>query len=172
MSPLKKLDRYFEETVCVILFSGMVILTFTQVLSRFVFNLSLGWSEEVSRFMFVWLVYISAAMAAKHRRHIRVELIDQFLPRSISKWAGLLSDLLWIVYALIVAFQGYNVAMMIMGHGQLSPATQIPMGYVYMVIPLGFILIAFRVLQGIVARFRGDDELTDEEKLRRAIEEG
>lgn len=172
MSLLKKIDRYFEETICVILFSAMVILTFSQVLSRFVFNLSLGWSEEVSRFMFVWMVYISAAMAAKHRRHIRVELVDQFLPRSISKWAGLLSDLLWIGYALIVAFQGYNIAMMIMGHGQLSPAVQLPMGWIYMIIPLGFVLIAIRVLQGIVSRFRGEDELTEEEKLRRAIEEG
>lgn len=172
MSLLRKIDRYFEETICVILFAAMVILTFTQVLSRFVFNLSLGWTEEISRFFFIWLVYISAAMAAKHRRHIRVELIDQFLPRGISKWAGLLSDLLWIGFALLVAFQGYNVAMLIMGHGQLSPAVQLPMGWIYMIIPFGFVLIAFRVLQGIVARFRGEDELTDEEKLRRAIEEG
>ncbi|MEW9673234.1 TRAP transporter small permease [Ammoniphilus sp. 3BR4] len=172
MSLIRKIDRYFEETICVILFAAMVILTFTQVLSRFVFNLSLGWTEEISRFFFIWLVYISAAMAAKHRRHIRVELIDQFLPRGISKWAGLLSDLLWIGFALLVAFQGYNVAMLIMGHGQLSPAVQLPMGWIYMIIPFGFVLIAFRVLQGIVARFRGEDELTDEEKLRRAIEEG
>lgn len=169
---IRKIDRYFEETLCAILFGAMVILTFMQVMSRFVLNLSLGWTEEISRFLFIWMVYLAAAMAAKHRRHIRVELIDQFLPRSISKWAGLLSDLLWIGYALFVAFQGYNVAIMIMGHGQLSPAVQLPMGVIYMIIPLGFILIAFRVLQGIMARFRGEDELTEEEKLRRAIEEG
>lgn len=172
MSFLRKIDRYFEETICVVLFSVMVILTFAQVLSRFIFNFSLAWTEEVSRFMFVWLVYLSAAMAAKHRRHIRVELIDQFLPRRLSKWAGLLADLLWITYALFVAFQGYNVAMMIAGHGQLSPAVQLPMGIIYLIVPFGFILISIRVLQGIVARFRGDDELTDEEKLRRAIKEG
>lgn len=171
MSLIRKVDRYLEETICVILFSSMVVLTFAQVLSRFVFNISLGWSEELSRFFFVWLVYISAALAAKHRRHIRVELIDQFLPRSISKWAGVLSDLLWITYALIVASQGYKVAMMIMGHGQLSPAMQLQVGWVYMIIPFGFALIAFRVAQGIVARFKGEHELTDEEKLRRAVEE-
>jgi len=172
MSLIRKIDRYFEESICVVFFSLMVILTFTQVLSRFVFNLSLGWTEEVSRFLFVWLVYISAAMAAKHRRHIRVELIDQFLPRGLSKWAGFLADLLWIGYALFVAFQGYQVAMKILGLGQLSPAVQLPMGVIYMIVPLGFLLIAFRVLQGILPRLRGEDQLTDEEKLRRAIEEG
>lgn len=172
MSLLKRIDRYFEEVFCVVLFSIMVILTFSQVLSRFVFNISLGWSEEISRFMFVWLVYLSAAMAAKHRRHIRVELIDQFLPRRFSKWAGLVSDILWITYALIVSYYGWNVSMMIMGHGQLSPAVQLPMGWIYMIIPFGYVLIAFRVAQGIVARFRGEDELTEEEKLRKVIEEG
>lgn len=172
MSLIKRIDRYLEETICVILFSAMVLLTFAQVMSRFVLNLSLGWSEELSRFFFVWLVYISAALAAKHRSHIRVELIDQLLPRSLAKWTGLLSDLLWIGFALVVAFQGYNVAMMIMGHGQLSPAVQLPMGWIYLIIPFGFALIAFRVAQGVVARFKGEHELSDEEKLRRAIEEG
>ncbi|WP_235287771.1 TRAP transporter small permease [Paenibacillus tarimensis] len=161
-----------EETVCVILFSIMVILTFVQVLSRFVLNLSLGWSEEISRFLFVWLVYMSAAMAAKHRRHIRVELIDQFLPRGLSKWVGLVSDVLWIAYAVVVAFLGFNIMQMIMGHGQLSPAAQLPMGWIYFIIPVGFGLIALRVAQGIYARFRGNDEISDEEKLRRVIEEG
>lgn len=164
------MDRYFEEVVSVVLFSAMVILTFIQVLSRFVFNFSLGWTEEISRFIFVWLVYISAAMAAKHRRHIRVELIDQFFPRSISKWFGLISDLLWVSFALYVAYKGYDMVALIFQRGQLSPATQIPMGYVYMIVPLGFLLIAIRVIQGIIMRFRGADEMSDEEKLKRAIE--
>lgn len=172
VSLLRKIDRYFEESICIVLFSVMVLLTFAQVLSRFVFNFSLAWSEEVSRFMFVWLVYISAAMAAKHRRHIRVEIVDQLLPRKVSKWTGLLSDFLWIGFTLLVAYQGYNLTMKVMNHGQLSPATQLPMGYVYMIVPLGFLLISFRVAQGIVARFRGEDELTEEQKLQRAIEEG
>ncbi|GBF10656.1 TRAP transporter small permease [Tepidibacillus sp. HK-1] len=170
MSILKKIDRYFEESIVVVLFSLMVILTFVQVLSRFVFHLSLGWSEEISRYLFVWLVYISAAMAAKHRRHIRVEIIDQLFPRAVSKWFGLLSDLLWIAFSLLVAYYGYNLVVLISGHGQLSPAVQLPMGLVYIIIPFGFFLIAFRVLQGIVGRFRSDTDLTDEEKLQRAIE--
>lgn len=170
MSLLKKIDRYFEESIVVVLFISMVLLTFTQVLSRFVFNLSLGWSEEVSRFIFVWLVYISAAMAAKHRRHIRVEIIDTLFPRAISKWFGVLSDLLWIAFTVYVAFYGYEMVAMVTEHGQLSPAVQLPMGFVYSIIPLGFGLIALRVLQGIIGRFRGDDELSEDEKLKRAIE--
>ncbi|KXG44369.1 TRAP transporter small permease [Tepidibacillus decaturensis] len=170
MSILKKIDRYFEESIIVVLFSAMVVLTFAQVTSRFVFHLSLGWSEEISRYLFVWLVYLSASMAAKHRRHIRVEIIDQLFPRKISRWFGLLSDILWIAFSLFVAFYGYKLVVLISGNGQLSPAVQLPMGLVYMIIPFGFLLIAFRVLQGIAARFRGDNELTDEEKLQRAIE--
>jgi TRAP-type C4-dicarboxylate transport system permease small subunit len=170
MSLLKKIDRYFEESIVVVLFSTMVLLTFAQVLSRFVFNLSLGWSEEISRFIFVWLVYISAAMAAKHRRHIRVEIIDTLFPRAISKWFGVLSDLLWIAFTIFVAIKGYEMVAMVFEHGQLSPAVQLPMGFVYSIIPLGFGLIALRVLQGIIGRFRGDDELSEEEKLKRAIE--
>ncbi|MBU8879892.1 TRAP transporter small permease [Bacillus sp. FJAT-29790] len=170
MSLFKKIDRYFEESVVAVLFSAMVILTFIQVLSRFVFNFSLGWSEEISRYFFVWLIYISAAMAAKHRRHIRVEIIDTIFPRFISKWFGLLSDLLWVAFAVFVAFYGYEIVVKMMGHKQLSPAVHLPMWLVYTIIPFGYGLIALRVLQGIIGRFRGDDDLSDEEKLKRAIE--
>ncbi|MBA9027412.1 MULTISPECIES: TRAP transporter small permease [Bacillaceae] len=170
MSLLKKFDRYFEESIIAVIFSGMVILTFAQVLSRFVFNISIGWTEEISRYFFVWLIYLSAAMAAKHGRHIRVEIIDTFFPRSISKWFGLLSDILWVAFTIFVAFYGYEMVMMMMGHGQLSPAVQLPMWLVYSIIPIGYALIALRVLQGIIGRFRGDDELSEEEKLKRAIE--
>jgi TRAP-type C4-dicarboxylate transport system permease small subunit len=154
MQWIRKLDQNFEEVLAVILFTLMVVLTFSQVLSRFVFDVSLAWSEELSRYTFIWLVYISAAMAVKHRRHIRVEIAEKLLPRKVSKWVGFVSDLAWLAFTLYLVVAGADVASHILSMGQTSPAVQLSMGVVYLIIPIGFALMSLRIIQNIFKRLK------------------
>jgi TRAP-type C4-dicarboxylate transport system permease small subunit len=155
MSLLKKINDNFEEYFCVLLFSLMTTFTFAQVLARFVFNFSLAWTEELGRYTFVWLVYMAACAAVKHTRHIRVEIL---LVLFKGKWRSLLyilADTIWLLFSIYLARDGLTVATMIMGHGQTSPAVGIPVGWIYTIIPLGFSLMALRVLQRIVLDIKG-----------------
>lgn len=160
---IRAVDKYFEESLAVVLFSVMIGLTFAQVLFRFVLDASLDWSEELSRYTFVWLVYLSAVMAVKHQRHIRVEFAEKMLPRQTSKWIGLLSDLLWLAFAIFMFKEGYVMADKIMTFGQTSPANQLSMGLVYMIVPLGFILMSIRIVQNIYKRLTQKDTETEED---------
>ena len=154
MKYLKLIDKYLEESLCVILFMGMTSLVFFQVLSRFIFNYSIHWSEELARFSFAWLVYLAASMAIKHRKHIRVQVAEIFLPRKIAAWIGIVADTIWLALTVIMALQGKAMAERILFLGQTSPSLEIPIGYVYSIIPIGFGLMAFRLLQQLIIRFK------------------
>ncbi|MEB3103888.1 TRAP transporter small permease [Ferviditalea candida] len=154
MRLLRKIDEHFEEYLSVILFSLMTLLIFLQIIFRFLLNASLDWTEELARYSFVWLVYLSASLGVKKNRHIRVELVEKLLPQKASKWFGFLAELIWLLFSLTMVKQGYLVAKMNLETGQNSPSLNLPMGFVYAIIPIGFGLISLRVLQKIILRFR------------------
>lgn len=68
-----------EEYISTFLFIALIILCFLQILFRFVFNFSLSWTEELSRYVFIALVYFSASLAVVRGAHVRVEVIDGFV---------------------------------------------------------------------------------------------
>lgn len=150
MGFLRKLNENFEEYMCVVLFSLMTFFTFSQVLSRFVFNFSLAWTEELGRYSFVWLVYMAASAAVKKARHIRVEIINIILKNKAKLFMAIVSDIVWLIFTLWLVKDGITVVSMIYGHGQTSPAVQIPMWTAYTIVPLGFGLMGLRLVQRLV----------------------
>jgi TRAP-type C4-dicarboxylate transport system permease small subunit len=64
-----------------ILMGGAVTLTFLQVVLRTFFNEPQTWVEELSRYIFVWVVFVGAAIGVYHDNHIRLDLVDGFLRR-------------------------------------------------------------------------------------------
>lgn len=150
------LDNYFEEFLSVILFTLMTGLIFLQILFREFATFSLDWTEELGRYTFIWLVYISASLAAKNNRHLRVEFIRTVLPKKASKWYTLFGYFIWLLFTLYMVMEGYNVASKVLYSGQTSPSIGLTMGYVYMIIPFGFGLISIRIIQLMVKKYRND----------------
>lgn len=71
-----------EWALCILLI-GIVVVTFAQVLSRYVFQASLAWSEELARYLFMWLASLGAAYAFKTRSHFLLRfVVDKFSVRS------------------------------------------------------------------------------------------
>ena len=71
---IKKFIDNFEEYFCVWSLAIMTVLVFIQVIMRYVFQNSLSWSEELARYIFLWLSWIGASYAVKERSHFRVEM--------------------------------------------------------------------------------------------------
>ena len=78
---VKKFFDNFEEYFCVWTMAIMTILVFIQVVMRYVFSNSLSWSEELARFIFLWLSWIGASYAVKERSHFRVEMFHSHMAR-------------------------------------------------------------------------------------------
>lgn len=151
MSLVKKLDKNLEKYLLVVLLSSTVILIAFQVFMRYVMENSLSWTEELARFLFIWMVYIGISYGVKERRHIRVDAALHLLSKKGQKLIRIFADVLFMVFCILIIKQGILVAMGLYNFGQTSPALSIPMAYVYLASPMGLSLTVIRLLQNIIA---------------------
>lgn len=151
MSWLKKIDAYFEEYVVSFLMVVMIVTAFAQVIFRFVIQISLDWSEELARYAFLWCMFISAGMAVKHRRHIKVEFIMDLFPPRVRFWLEVLADSVWMAFCLVLMVDG--IALLDFVKTQLSPSMEIPFKYIYTSLPFGAALMFIRLAQHMARRF-------------------
>ena len=153
MSWWKKLDDNFEEYLVMFLMLVMIITAFAQVIFRFVIKMSLDWSEELARYAFLLCMFISACMAVKHRRHIKVEFIMEMLPKKLRFGLEIISDLIWMAFCLLLVKDGIGLLEFV--KTQVSPSMEVPFKYIYTSLPVGAALMFLRLVQQMVRRFRG-----------------
>jgi len=134
-----KIMDWISYTLLIVSSSTMLISTFLQVIFRYLFNHPLFWSEELSRYSFVWLVFIGAAVAMKRGVHIGVDYFVNNLPLKLKNYLKILISVLELFFLLTVINRSILVVRVNMS--QHSPALRIPMGLVYLAIPVGFSLM-------------------------------
>ncbi|MBB5173841.1 TRAP transporter small permease [Texcoconibacillus texcoconensis] len=150
MGVLRWLDEHIEEVFLVIFSSIMVVIIALQVFMRYVMGDSLSWSEELARFCFIWLVYIGISYGVKKQRHIKVDVVLMLFKRKGKLILTMISNVVFLIFALVVIYYGQDIAMRILELGQRSPGLQIPMGFVYMATPIGMGLTVIRLIQQLI----------------------
>ncbi|HHW06058.1 MAG TPA: TRAP transporter small permease [Clostridia bacterium] len=149
--------RYFKvcldglEKICtfgaVLTFAVMIIMGAMQVLCRYVaFGNYLYFTEEVARYMFIWGVFLASPVCLRRQSHAAIELIVNWMPEKARRIALIAAALCCIVFFLIVLVKGGELVGATWK--QASPAMEIPMGSVYLAIPVGsFIMLLYSVEQ-------------------------
>lgn len=118
----------------------LVIVVFLQVIFRFILNSPLAWTEELARYSLIWLTFLGASYAMSLKAHIGMEFFVNLFTVSIRKILYILATVASLVFFLLMIVEGYDLAMQ--GMSQTSPVLRIPMGVIYMIIPVsGVILI-------------------------------
>jgi TRAP-type C4-dicarboxylate transport system permease small subunit len=151
---LRKLYDNFEEIFCAVTMAVMVSCLTVQVLIRVFAGSSLAWTEELSRYSFLWTVYIGAILTAKHNSHVRITAQFLLMPVKARLVFRLLADTIWTALTLYIAWQSWTVIHEGMEFPEISPTLHIMKSYVEMIIPAGFTLMAWRILENWVTRFR------------------
>ena len=151
---LKWLDDNLEVFLCVILMSVMTILVFVQVVMRYVFHNSLSWSEELARYVFIWLIYLGISYGCKLRKHIKIDAALHLFPKKIQKYVVIIGDIFFFLFALYIVVTGFNYCVAQAAVGKASSALGIPFQYVYSATVVGFGLAAFREVQTIIYRIK------------------
>ncbi|WP_304507887.1 TRAP transporter small permease [Anaerotignum sp.] len=154
MNFLKWLDKEFELAVCSILMVAMTLLIFIQVIMRYVFGSSLVWSEEMARYLFIWLIYLGISYGARVMKHIKIEAALGLFPKKLRPFVIILGDVLFFVFSVIIVYLAYGVVMQQIKLNQKSPAMQIPMWFMYSAPMIGFALTAIRQIQVIVFKIK------------------
>ncbi|HCX61859.1 TRAP transporter small permease [Sedimentibacter sp.] len=160
MKILKFIDDNLEKIILVILLGATSVVIGLQVFMRYVLQSSLSWSEEIARYMFVWLTYIGISYGVKADRHIKVDAAMYMFPKNIRKYVALIGDILFLAFAIIIVVTSYGVSGKIIMSGQTSPAVGLPMGLVYLAPFVGFAMVSLRLVQNIIKHItllKGED---------------
>ena len=146
MKLFKKLEGSFEEIIMGIFLIGMSLILLLQILMRMTGN-SLTWAEEVARYMYVWSVFLSVTCTLRAGHVLKVELIQQMLPAGVRKALVVLLDLINVVLFGYLTYHAWFLVQSVQKSNQKSPALEIPMYFVYWIVPIGFALATLRSAQ-------------------------
>ena len=100
------IDR-LEEGLMALLLTVMTLITFTQVVARYVFNFSFVWALELNTFLFAWLIFLGASYGVRVGSHIGVEMLVRALKPGPARAVSILATLLCMGYAAIVFVGGW-----------------------------------------------------------------
>lgn len=129
----------------------MSVIVFLQIIFRFLIHVPFPWSEELARYLMIWMGMLGAFVALREGRHIGVSLFVDRLPAAWGAKVMLLVEAATMVFLGIVAKQGFSLALF--NASQLSPAMQIPMIFPYMAVPVGASLMILELATGLLGEF-------------------
>ncbi len=149
------LDRILKNAM-ILLMAAMVAAVTWQVLSRYLVGSPSNWTEEVARFLLIWIGLLGGAWAYRARMHLGLDLLAQKLDGVGRKRLQTLSDVLVILFALTVLVGGGAMLMQLAYElNQTTAALGIKVSWIYSVIPITGMLMVFYGVNSLV----GGDEL-------------
>ncbi len=144
---LGRIVNRLEEGVIALLLAAMTLLTFIQVVLRYVFNTGLMWALETVTYMFAWMVLLGISYGVKVGAHIGVDALVRLLPRRGQLVAGLLGALICITYATILLVGSWNYVDQLMLIGVEAEDLPIQRWLLALALPIGFGLLLLRFVQ-------------------------
>lgn len=134
--------------VSIVCFLIMMFCGGAQVVSRYAFNMSLDWTEEVARFMFIATALFGSALCVRTMGHISVDLVVVRISAGARRMCA------WLVLAanaaMFIVLFVYGVEISLTTMAQLAPATEVSMGAVYAIVPVsGVLMLLFLTEQAL-----------------------
>jgi TRAP-type C4-dicarboxylate transport system permease small subunit len=139
--------------LAVVTLVAMTATTTLQIICRFFFT-ALSWSEELARYLMIWLTFLGASMGVKRGTHIAVTFAVSPLAPRWRQAMALVVHLLAFYFFLLVTYYGWRL--MNFQAYQVSAGLGISMRYVYVSLPVGGALCAFHVLAEILQILAGE----------------
>lgn len=160
---LKKIDKavtLFENYFLIIGLLTVSVVLFVNVVLRYVFSAGLSWAEEFSRYVIVWMVTAGVGAAARENMHMSITAIID-LTKSKKFHFGinmfvLLSGLLFAIFTLVT---GSRLVYSMILNNQLSPAMEIPLWTIYLALPIGGLLLTYRLVQSFFKQLKAFNAL-------------
>ena len=141
---------------------ALVAVTFAQVVFRYVLQAPLSWSEELARFLLMWLASLSGAYAFKTRSHFALRFVtDRFNPLW-QRLVGTLVTLSVVVFLAVFAYEAFRFTLEV--RSMEAPATQISMSIPYSSAFVGSVLMLYYVVRNWLADQATESAVPEEEE--------
>src|SRR6476661_4751407 len=146
-----------EEGLIAFLLALMTLITFGQVIARYVFDYSFVWALELVTFLFAWLIFLGMSYGVRVGSHIGVDALVRALGPRSARVVGVVAALFCIGYSLIGLFGSWRYVATMHGIGTLAQDLPIPVWIPQIALPLGFALLALRFAEVFYRIVRGSD---------------
>jgi TRAP-type C4-dicarboxylate transport system permease small subunit len=163
---LARLDRALLQAnrwAVIVMLGAMATMVFGNVTLRLISDRSLLWAEEASRYLMIWLTFVGSGLVLRYGGHIGIDTLQDALPRYAAAVRALIFVILLAFFSLMIVV-GLRYAAF--AWNQTTPVLQIPIGAVYLAMPVGFALMIAHLL--LMARpyvqrraFRGEGAFED-----------
>lgn len=129
--------------------SVMLVIIFAQVVTRYFFNYTPEWSEELARFLFVWVVFLGSALIMGESGHLAVQFLpDKFKGTTLGSVLDIIINATGYVFIILLLTQGWKMTSIMTF--QRAPGLDIPMSWVYVVIPVSSVLMLLYLLKDTI----------------------
>lgn len=126
---------------------ALVVCVVWQVFSRYVLNQPSTLTDELARFLMIWVGLLGAAYTVGAQRHLSIDLLAMSINPRKQKLLGVVVNLLIFVFSgAVIVTGGLKLIAKTLATAQVSAAMQIPMGYVYVILPLTGLVMMFYAL--------------------------
>jgi TRAP-type C4-dicarboxylate transport system permease small subunit len=147
------------ERILVVIMAVMVINVLWQVGSRYLLQSPSSFTDELARYLLIWLSMLGASYVTGKRMHLSIDLLAQ---RSSLERRKKLNTLIYSVVAifafLVMVVGGSRLVYVVSSLGQTSPALEVPLSIVYIVLPIGGLIIIYYSIINILHPVAQDDE--------------
>ncbi|MDR3592642.1 MAG: TRAP transporter small permease [Negativicutes bacterium] len=136
------------EFVMVVLMVAMVSLVTYQVFQRYVLEYTPPWSEELAVYLMIWFGIIGIPVGVRLNSHMSLHYFADKMPRPVQTVSTVITYLMMIGYVAVLAYEGAGMVTLTMP--QLSPAIGLPVGLVYLSLPVAAVLMGIFLVEKLV----------------------
>lgn len=159
----KKVPFYnqIEKYMIVSMFLVMTVIIALNVVTRFVFNFTLSWGEQLARLLLVWTSFAGISWAGMINAHMRVTALSLAFKKNpkIFEIIYFLGDIVAVIYGFYLSWQIFGVMILVKNQGQvLSALPLVPKWIMYLAGVLGMAGMSIRIIQRRVGEFRGTEQ--------------
>tara|TARA_R110000751_G_scaffold288076_4_gene393174 strand:+ start:21686 stop:22192 length:507 start_codon:yes stop_codon:yes gene_type:complete len=151
---LREIDKNLEKWALLVFYTMLVLTMAVEVIRREVFSYSSIWGEEVVRYAFIYLAWIGAASAVKERAHIRIDVLFHYVGQRGKALLYIFGDLVMFFVALVALYYALETVHVSWKFGSVTDGLRISKVWALAAVPIGFGLIAFRLVQSFLRDFR------------------
>lgn len=146
---MKKIISMFNKTEELTASTLMILtslLVFGQVILRYAFNYSITWSEELSRIMIAWFIFLGSSIAVKENAHVSMDVLDHVLFGKAKQIVNIIIDLINMAFCILVIVSGVQMLQSALALDITATSISIPMAIPYASVPVGVAFMLIRYL--------------------------
>ena len=145
-----------EEGVVAFLLAAMTVVTFAQVIARYIFNYSFVWALELVSILFAWLIFIGMSYGVRVGSHIGMDAVVKLLGEKLGRIVTIVATLLCIAYSIIIFIGSWHYVNMVYDLGNYAQDLPIPVWVPRLALPVGFALLTARFSQVLYRTITGE----------------